>query len=273
MKKRVFFDMDGTLAVWQPTKQLEDLYQPGYFAGLKPQPMVVEAARKLILEHGEEVEVFILSAVLEDSPYAISDKDRWLDVNLPEMDREHRIYAPGAAPKFKCVPGGIRPSDILLDDYTANLLSWSDSAQGIKLLNGINHSRGTWKGPKVHKDAGTDQIVEAILELAKTPSSVVKLVRSGLANGLVRLITDPNMERGTVCSIGELWFYFGGLTAEEMSPEEYRKNIPIEDISREIVETLEDFANDESFAEEYSYYIGILKGGFGDGGNSANPML
>lgn len=273
MKKRVFFDMDGTLAVWQPTKQLEDLYQPGYFAGLKPQPMVVEAARKLILEHGEEVEVFILSAVLEDSPYAISDKDRWLDVNLPEMDREHRIYAPGAAPKFKCVPGGIRPSDILLDDYTANLLSWSDSAQGIKLLNGINHSRGTWKGPKVHKDAGTDQIVEAILELAKTPSSVVKLVRSGLANGLVRLITDPNMERGTVCSIGELWFYFGGLTAEEMSPEEYRKNIPIEDISREIVETLEDFANDESFAEEYSYYLSILKGGFDNGGNSTKPML
>ncbi len=164
MKKRVFFDMDGTLAVWQPAKQLEDLYQPGYFAGLKSQPTVVEAARKLILEHGEQIEVFILSAVLEDSLYAVSDKDSWLDINLPEMDRGHRIYAPGAAPKFMCVPGGIRPSDILLDDYTANLISWSRYAQGIKLLNGINHSRGTWKGSKVHKDAGADKIVEIILE-------------------------------------------------------------------------------------------------------------
>ena len=133
--------MDGTLAVWQPAKQLEDLYQPGYFAGLKSQPTVVE------------------------------------------------------------------------------------------------------------------------------------LVRSGIANGLVRLITDPNLESGTVCSIGGHWFYFGGLTAEEMSPGEYRKNIPIEDISREIAETLEDFAKDESFAEEYSYYLSILKGGFDNGGNSTKPML
>ena len=36
-------------------------------------------------------------------------------------------------------------------------------------------------------------------------------------------ITDPNMGYGTVCKIGDYWFYFGGITAEEMEPDEYVK--------------------------------------------------
>jgi len=31
-----------------------------------------------------------------------------------------------------------------LDDYTKNLVLWQPPARGIKLLNGINHTRGTW---------------------------------------------------------------------------------------------------------------------------------
>ena len=45
-------------------------------------------------------------------------------------------------------------------------------------------------------------------------------IKAGLHEGAVRLITDPNMESGTVCQIGELWFYFGGETAEDMTPQE-----------------------------------------------------
>ena len=30
-KVRLFVDMDGTLAMWHPTKKLEELYEEGYF--------------------------------------------------------------------------------------------------------------------------------------------------------------------------------------------------------------------------------------------------
>ena len=45
------------------------------------------------------------------------------------------------------------------------------------------------------------------------------MVEESIRNGKIRLVTDPNMERGTVCQIGDFWFYFGGETAEEMGPE------------------------------------------------------
>ena len=163
LKKRIFIDMDGTLAVWNKCKQLEDLYQPGYFAELDPQMSVVNAVKILLERYGSEIEVFILSAVLEDNPNAIPDKNQWLDRYLPEIDAEHRIFSSGSRPKHLAVPGGVRSNDTLLDDYTTNLLAWANHANGVKLLNGINHSRGTWKGPKVHKSEGAEAIVKTVL--------------------------------------------------------------------------------------------------------------
>ena len=83
-------------------------------------------------------------------------------------------------------------------------------------------------------------------------------IREGLDLGIVRLITDPNMDEGTVCEIGGSWFYFGGMTAEEMTPEEYLENIPQEDIVREIVETLQEFENELEYSDEWAYYRAVL---------------
>jgi len=44
--KRLFVDMDGTLAVFTPVNQLETLYQEGYFANLKPIDNVVGAIKQ-----------------------------------------------------------------------------------------------------------------------------------------------------------------------------------------------------------------------------------
>lgn len=162
MMKRIFIDMDGVLAEWKPCKTLEDLYLPGYFAALKPQSTVVDAVKELLNSYHGQVEVFVLSAVFEDCPYAIPDKNKWLNLYLPEIDQEHRIFASASVPKFMAVPGGIRNDDLLLDDYTVNLLAWSYHAKGVKLLNGINHSRGTWRGAKIHKDAGPKEIAEFV---------------------------------------------------------------------------------------------------------------
>lgn len=86
----------------------------------------------------------------------------------------------------------------------------------------------------------------------------------GIERGVIKLVVDPNMESGTVCQIGDNWFYFGGLTAEELSPEEYVKNVPKEDIVREIYEVLEDFRKDEGdLSDEYGYYDAVLSEALG----------
>lgn len=83
-------------------------------------------------------------------------------------------------------------------------------------------------------------------------------ITSGIKENLVSFIIDPNMESGTVCQIGDSWFYFGGLTAEEMSPNEYAANIPVEDIAQEIFDVLDDFRKDEELRDEYDYYDAVL---------------
>lgn len=80
----------------------------------------------------------------------------------------------------------------------------------------------------------------------------------GMDEGIVRLVTDPNMDYGTVCEIGGSWFYFGGFTAEEMTPEEYLRDIPKEDIARNIHDVLQEFENEQDYSDEWAYYRAFL---------------
>ena len=182
---RIFVDMDGTLAVWNAGKTIEEVYVPGYFSGLQPQDNVVQAMKSLAKAPG--VEVFILSAVFADCPHVIGDKQQWLDKYLPEINVEHRIFAPVPTPKPLAVPGGIRPGDILLDDYSKNLEEWClAGGMGVKLLNGINHTRGTWTGPKVSKEDPAEEIVNAILAPA-----ALKLISDFIEREYGTITADP----------------------------------------------------------------------------------
>lgn len=40
------------------------------------------------------------------------------------------------------------------------------------------------------------------------------MIEKGMKCGAVLLTVDPNANFGTVCTIGNGWFYFGGETAE-----------------------------------------------------------
>ena len=164
-KTRVFFDMDGTLAEWKSVSALEELYKPGYFERLKPQNNVVAAAKKLCKEHNDAVEVYVLSAALEDHPTAIAEKNRWLDRELPEIDCDHRVFTYCSEPKSEAVPCGIKATDILVDDYSLNLRDWAKKAVGIKVYNGVNGTKGTWKGKCTWAGARDWEIVRDILSL------------------------------------------------------------------------------------------------------------
>ena len=85
------------------------------------------------------------------------------------------------------------------------------------------------------------------------------MVREGIRNGSVRFVKDPNMEHGTVCQIGDDWFYFGCLKAAELDHDEYVKAMPEADVVGLICNALDEFRKSgETFEDEYAYYEAYL---------------
>lgn len=165
--RRLFVDMDGVLAEFKTIDTLETLYEEGYFYNLEPQESVVNAV--WLLAHHPDIEVFILSSVLSDSQYALDEKQKWLDQHLPYIDQEHRIFLPCGEDKKLYIPDGIRSTDFLLDDYTHNLTLWEPPARGVKLLNGINHTKGTWQGRMVDMNMPDYELAAAIQDMILPP--------------------------------------------------------------------------------------------------------
>lgn len=85
-----------------------------------------------------------------------------------------------------------------------------------------------------------------------------ELISHAFTWGYVQLRNANSAVSETVCRIGENWFYFGGETAEELSPQEYRKAVPHEDIVNEIFSALESFRENEEYSNEYAYYEAYL---------------
>lgn len=164
-KQRLFVDMDGTLAEFKPVDTLETLYEKDYFLNLKPNENVLGAIKQLIAQN--DIDVYILSAYLSDSHYALDEKNAWLDKYLPELPQEKRLFVPCGTDKSVVVPGHIKHDDYLLDDYTKNLSEWEPPARGIKLINGINHTNGTWQGDKIQFTHSPEEISNMISSVMK----------------------------------------------------------------------------------------------------------
>ncbi|MEE0929946.1 MAG: hypothetical protein UIM53_03015 [Acutalibacteraceae bacterium] len=160
---RYFIDMDGTLAVY-PSVTERWWEVPNIFRYLAPQKKVIDAVKQLIKAG---CEVYILSAYNAQYPESKACKDYWVDTYLPEIDSAHRIYSIVGTDKFSYVPGGIKPDDVLLDDYNGNLTKWKSAGGiGVKLLNGINN-RKSWDGVSVRGYRTTKEIYEALVGLDK----------------------------------------------------------------------------------------------------------
>ncbi|MBT9177391.1 MAG: hypothetical protein DDT20_01724 [Firmicutes bacterium] len=159
---RLFVDMDGTLAVFNKVDTLEALYEQGYFLNLEPHLNVIRAVERIVRKH-PEIGVHILSSVLEDSPYAVIEKSAWLDRYLPEIPHERRTFPPCGQNKRHYIRGPVTERDFLLDDYTRNLTLWGPLGRGIKLLNGINDTRGSWDGDRIRFDKSPHEIANNIV--------------------------------------------------------------------------------------------------------------
>lgn len=155
MKNKIYFDMDGTLAVFNKDASLEDLHRNGYFKDLKPMENMVSAVKAMIKQG---YNVYILSSVLNND-YSIPDKTSWLKEYLPELSEEKIIFVPYGASKSEYLAEK-SSSDILVDDFSKNLHEWH--GVGIKVLNGINWNNKTWHGYLVDAFSSIDAIVTTI---------------------------------------------------------------------------------------------------------------
>lgn len=84
------------------------------------------------------------------------------------------------------------------------------------------------------------------------------MLKEGYHRALVELIESPDGD-GVVCQIGKMWFYFGGHKAEEMTVEEYKRDIPEDAIVDEIFNVLNQFEVDPASRSEYDYYEAFLR--------------
>lgn len=149
MNNRIFVDMDGTLVGYNKEATLDDYMSEGYFESLLPNYSVLNAIKILI---GLGYDVYILSAVYIETT-AAAEKTAWLHRYLPEIfdtyEDKHVIFTPCGKDKIDYIDNP-SPSDVLLDDYSKNLIPWSFRAIGIKCVNSINWNNGTWYGYSVN---------------------------------------------------------------------------------------------------------------------------
>ena len=185
-KPRLFVDMDGVLAEWKtidipsqiPTAKMQEiikdtLYTPNYFYDLKPHNNILQAIRQIIEE--DIADVYIVSCYLPEHPYypashPLADKNRWLDKYFGEklIPQDRRLFVPDGEPKANTIEFfyGVRLSaeDTLLDDYTKNLMDWRQHGSlGLKYMNGINGTKGTWTGPILNGENISTQQIRAEL--------------------------------------------------------------------------------------------------------------
>lgn len=183
---RIFVDMDGTLAKWNNV-EFEQLFEEGYYRNLEPNQELLNEVNSLISQ-GENV--YILSAYLTESEYAKKEKQEWVKQYLPELKEEKQIFVPYGTNKAEYLKEHYSPitnEDYLVDDYTKNLLEWKTyGGIGVKYLNGINHTRGTWQGLMIYeKPHGISEIQDkslyGLILSEKLKSYGVNLIASALS--------------------------------------------------------------------------------------------
>ena len=75
--------------------------------------------------------------------------------------------------------------------------------------------------------------------------------------GKLRFILSPNDLKETVCKIGDNWFYFGGMDAENRSPSEYLSKVGFNKAIDEVCDYL-NYHHKKMDHEEFDYYAAVI---------------
>lgn len=147
--KRIFLDLDGTIAKFNVKNALERFDKEiGFFAKLGAY-VGVEVVNELALNGN----VFVISA----SPNEQADNDKmvWLKKYLPNIKQENVTLCRIGENKAEIIQNKyniiINKECLLLDDYTKNLVEWEKvGGLGVKRITKCaDNSRGLWKGQEL----------------------------------------------------------------------------------------------------------------------------
>ena len=144
--KRIFLDLDGTLARFNVKNALERFdNEKGFFANL-----LAYKGIEIVNELAREDNLFIISA----SPNEQADNDKmiWIEKYLPNIKQENITICRIGENKARVIESKynieINEQCYLLDDYTKNLNEWeSVGGIGIKRITKVaDNSTKKWKG-------------------------------------------------------------------------------------------------------------------------------
>ena len=144
--KRIFLDMDGTLARFNVRNALARFEnEKGFFANL-----LAYKGIENINEMVKNGNVYIISA--SPNMYADMDKKTWLKKYIPNLKNEYILLCRNGQNKARFIENklGIKidKNCYLLDDYTKNLIEWEEvGGIGIKRITTVSdNSTKKWKG-------------------------------------------------------------------------------------------------------------------------------
>ena len=165
-KKRLFVDMDGTLARFHDeVRYLERMYEDGFFLQLNPFLSVVEAVDELALN--PDLEVYILSSCVTEK--CKEEKLAWVNRYLSNIPSDRCVLVDVGCNKALCFGRPLSANDYLLDDYNVNLGDWQAAGgHAIKLVNNINHKGmfgPLWKGECCYEADVAEKIKEDLLKI------------------------------------------------------------------------------------------------------------
>ena len=172
--KRLYIDMDGTLCrFYEQAFCVEKCREPGFFLRLRPYENLVKALeiiRNSELDTKENFCVYILSAVYDAE--ARVDKQKWLGRIMG--DDIPAFFVGVDTNKAEFVGSlfentGLTENDYLLDDYSKNLVEWSNAGgTAIKFRNEVN-GRGwngyNFSGHTVYHDQDPEELAHDILSI------------------------------------------------------------------------------------------------------------
>ena len=160
-EKRYLFDMDGTLVTWRGCEYIQETFAPGYFLEREMDPLILKMMSTLF-RSGKRVG--ILSAVYTTET-AQGEKREWLKragILSPDVDI---IFIPYGQDKSSYVDNS-NYENVLIDDYSPNLKEWEESGlPAVKYLNGINGTKGTWRGKHIDKNMSLKEAIQVIINL------------------------------------------------------------------------------------------------------------
>jgi 5'(3')-deoxyribonucleotidase len=144
--KKIFLDLDGTLAKFNVPNALERFdKEEGFFSKLGAYKGIEN-----INELAKNNNLFVISA----SPNEQADKDKmiWIEKYLPNININNITICRIGENKAKIIQDKynitINEQCYLLDDYTKNLIEWENfGGTGIKRLTTVaDNSRKIWQG-------------------------------------------------------------------------------------------------------------------------------